>query len=164
MTDWEEFLNTPYRVPKAKKAKKIDTTSEAAKIRYQQAHELDFRNQYPTAYKAGHYFKPKMPNCATSNGLQNAIQNYITWNGGRATRVSSAGRKVDGKWIPGTTRKGSADVSSTINGKSVMWEIKIGTDSASPQQTKEQQREIKAGGKYFFVKTFDEFLTLYDSL
>lgn len=162
MTDWEKLMNTPYRVPREKKARKIDITSEAAKLRYQQAHEHNFKTKYPSAYQAGHYFKPKMPNCATANGLQKAIENYIIWNGGRATRISSGGRKVDGKWIPGTTRNGSSDVSSTIRGMSVMWEVKIGRDVASPAQLKEQAKEIAAGGRYYFVHCFDEFLKYYD--
>ena len=162
MTDWEQLMNTPYRVPREKKARKIDITSEAAKLRYQQAHEHNFKTQYPSAYQAGHYFKPKMPNCSTSNGLQQAIIKFLLWNGHRATRVSSAGRMIKGKYIPGSTRKGASDISATVYGKSLMLEIKIGADTPSDHQLREQELEQKAGGVYEFVKTFEEFLKIYD--
>lgn len=155
------FLNLPpLRKPRVAKPKPTPVSAEA-KRRYQQAHEANFN---PVAKAAGHYFAPKMPDCNKSNGLQLAIQNFLKWNGHRATRISSAGRKVNGKWIPGPTRKGSSDVSSTINGRSCMFEIKVGKDVASEYQLREQELERKAGGIYEFVKTFDEFLKIYDSL
>lgn len=129
--------------------------------RYQQAHELHFNR---VAKDAGHYFKPNMPDCNKSNGLTLAIVNFLIWNGHRATRVSSAGRMIKGKFIPGPTRKGAADISSTINGRSVMFEIKIGADVSSEYQLREQELEEKAGGKYFFVKTFEQFLENYDTI
>lgn len=138
------------------------------KQRYQQAHEGWFKLKYPQAYDANNYSPPTMPPCNKSNGMQRAIINFLTWHGHRATRISSSGRFVNGKWIPGPTRKGAADVSSTIKingiGMSVMWEIKINKDTASEFQLREQKLEEAAGGKYFFVKTFDEFITKYDSL
>lgn len=154
-----DFLNLPpLRKPRQVKAKQPQV-SAAAKLRYQQAHERNFNK---VAHAAGHYFAPKMPDCNKANGLQLAIQNFLKWNGHRATRISSAGRKVNGKWIPGPTRKGSSDVSSTINGRSAMFEVKVGKDTASEYQLKEQDMERKAGGIYEFVKTFDEFLKIYD--
>jgi hypothetical protein len=45
-----------------------------------------------------------------------------------------------------------------------MWEIKIGDDKPSEHQLREKQREEMAGGKYFFVKTTQDFLEKYDSL
>jgi hypothetical protein len=71
---------------------------------------------------------------------------------------------VDGRYIPGTTRKGTADISATIRGKSVMIEIKVGRDKPSPYQLAEQQKERAAGGIYEFVSGPDEFFSLYDSL
>lgn len=145
--------------------------------RYKQAHEQDFKTKYPQAYSAGHYFKPKMPDIRTSNGLTQAIVNFLKWNGHRATRISSTGRIIKSpqrqlsgvslmtaKYIPGPTRKGSADISSTIRGRSVMWEIKIGNDKPSEYQLREQQLERSAGGVYEFIHSFEEFLTLYDKL
>jgi len=112
-----------------------------------------------------------MPKVNTANGLTNYIVNYLTWLGHRATRISSAGRYIPaqnkydkGGFIPSTTRKGTADISATIHGRSVMIEIKVGNDKPSEAQLREQQRERDAGGIYEFVKTVDEFHTLYLSL
>jgi len=159
-----ELLNSlPVRKPRTVKPK-TTPTPEYCRQKYSQAHEQWFKTKHPQAYAAGHYYPPKMPDCNKSNGLQLAIQNFLTWRGHRATRISSAGRMVKGKWIPGPTRKGAADVSATIKGRSVMMEIKVGADRPSPEQLKEQQREQAAGGVYEFIHNFEEFLKLYDTL
>lgn len=159
-----DFLNLPpLRKPRQVKPKPVPISHEA-KRRYQQAHEQDFQNKYRLAYNGGHYFAPKMPDTSRSNGLTQAIINFLMWSGHRATRVNSVGRMIKGKYIPGTTRKGAADISSTVFGKSVMWEIKSGKDKPSEYQLKEQMLEEKAGGKYFFVHNIEEFFQQYDSL
>lgn len=159
LTDFLANL-TPLRQPRKAKVYKVPMPDHC-KQRYQQAHEAHFNR---VAHDAGHYFKPKMPDCSKSNGLTMAIVNFLIWNGHRATRISSAGRMIKGKFIPGPTRKGAADISATIHGRSVMFEIKIGTDKPSECQLREQMLEEKAGGKYFFVKTFEQFLEQYDKL
>lgn len=118
-----------------------------------------------------------MPQVSKSNGLTAAIVNYINWTGNRATRINVQGRLVEGsettasgatlskkKWIKSSTRKGTADISSTISGRSAMWEVKCGTDRPRPEQLKEQERERKAGGIYEFVKTMEDFFEKYDML
>jgi len=45
-----------------------------------------------------------------------------------------------------------------------MIEIKVGSDRPSPHQLAEQERERDAGGIYEFVKTTDDFHSLYLSL
>jgi hypothetical protein len=161
MTDdaWQQLLNTPYRQPRKVKVRKPDPTTPKSKLRYQQAHELGFNK---VAKEAGYYFAPKMPDCRTANGLTQAIVKFLLWHNHRATRVMSSGRWIKDKYIPGTTRKGAADVSSTINGKSVMWEVKVGADQPSEFQLREQELERRAGGEYFFVRSFEEFLNIYD--
>lgn len=134
------------------------------KQRYQQAHEYNFKNKYPEAYADGHYFNPTYPKVNTANGLTLAISNFVNWNGFRATRISTTGRQLGGKWIYGTTRKGTADLSLTINGKAVMIEIKVGSDKPSKFQLEEQAKERAAGGIYEFIHTFEQFLELYDRL
>lgn len=156
-----EFLNLPpLRKPRKVKPKPTPIP-QWCKDRYNQAHEHNF-NQ--AAKDAGHYFKPTMPDCKKSGGLQQAIIKFLLWNGHRATRISSAGRMIAGKWIPGTTRKGSADISATIKGRSVMLEVKVNLDKPSPDQIREQELERRAGGVYEFVKTFEEFIKIYDTL
>jgi hypothetical protein len=135
---------------------------------YNQAHLHWQEITYPSAFKAGFTHDPAMPVVTKANGLTNFICNYLNWSGHRATRINVSGRKVKDKWIRSTTRKGTADISATIKinglGCSVMWEVKIGADKPSDFQLKEKEKEEQAGGKYFFVKTVDEFFEQYDSL
>jgi hypothetical protein len=145
------------------------------KERYQKAHEEYFKIKYPNAYKDGYYLDPKVPKVDSANGLTTFICNYLAWLNHRATRINVSGRLVDGvekqpsgakigvkKWIPSSTRKGTADISATIKGRSVMLEIKVGSDRPRPDQLTEQARERRAGGIYEFIKTPDEFFYLYD--
>jgi hypothetical protein len=74
------------------------------------------------------------------------------------------GRQINGKFIPSATRKGTADISATIKGRSVMIEIKTGKDKPRPEQLAEQQRERQAGGIYEFISTPEQFFTLFDKL
>jgi hypothetical protein len=134
------------------------------KHRYQSAHENWFAQEYPNSYKSGFYLIPKMPKVETANGLTNFICNYIKWEGYRATRINVSGRQIKGKWIPSSTRKGTADISATLKGKSVMIEIKVGRDKPRPEQLEEQERERKAGGIYEFVGTTEQFFELYDKI
>lgn len=152
------------------------------KQRYQSAHEQWFRDQYPNAYKDGYYLEPKMPKVDTANGLTTFICNYLSWMGHRATRINVMGRLIDGvekqpsgakigvkKWLPSSTRKGTADISATIKnangiGLSVMIEIKVGRDKPRPDQLAEQIRERKAGGIYEFIGTPEDFFELYDKI
>jgi hypothetical protein len=144
------------------------------KQRYQSAHEQWFKIKYPEAYKDGYYLEPKIPKVDTANGLTTFICNFLSWMNHRATRINVSGRLVDGvekqpsgakvgvkKWIPSSTRKGTADISATIKGRSVMIEIKVGRDKPRPDQLSEQIRERNAGGIYEFIGTPDEFFDLY---
>lgn len=113
----------------------------------------------------------------TSNGLTNAICNYINWNGFVATRVNVQGRLIESevasgmgaaiskkKWIKSSTAKGTADISATIKGKSIQIEIKVGGDRPREKQIEMQQRIRKAGGIYEFVSNMEQFYYLYDTI
>ena len=140
-------------------------------------HERNFKERTPKAYADGHYFSPKIPDVRKANGLTLFICNFLNWMGHRATRINTSGRLIDAtqkqpsgtvltvkKWIKGTTRRGTADISATINGRSVMIEIKVGNDKPSEYQLEEQAEERKAKGVYEFIHNPDEFFKLYDSL
>jgi hypothetical protein len=145
--------------------------------RYMSAHLEWFKIQYPSAYKDGYYLEPKVPKVDAANGLTSFICNFLSWKGHRATRINVMGRLIDGvekqpsgakigvkKWLPSTTRKGSADISCTIFGKAVQIEIKVGRDKPRPDQLTEQIRERKAGGIYEFIGTPEQFFELYDKI
>jgi len=116
----------------------------------------------------------------SANGLTKCVIDFLNFSGHQAERVSSSGRYLDnskvitdtlgfkrrigsGKWIPGSMQKGSADISATINGRSVKIEIKM-QDKQSEAQRKYQEQVELAGGKYWLVRSFDQFLTYYNDL
>jgi hypothetical protein len=134
------------------------------KQRYNAAHLRWLEVTYPQAVKAGFTHDAVQPQVTKANGLTSFIVNFLNWSGHRATRINVSGRKVKDKWIRSTTRKGTADISATIAGKSVMIEIKVGRDKPSPEQLAEQIKERNAGGIYEFISTVDEFFELYDKV
>ena len=116
------------------------------------------------ALSGGRRMKFEYPDVTTANGLTKFICQYIIWMGGNATRVNVMGRKVGNKWIKSTTRKGTADVTATIRGRSCKFEVKVGRDKPRPEQLAEQARERASGGVYEFISTPEEFYELYDRI
>lgn len=104
-----------------------------------------------------------------ANGLTQAIINFVDWQGGIGNRISSAGRMIkagkDMKYIPGQTKKGSADVTiQAPNGKFAHLEIKVNDDKPREEQLIMQSRVRAANGVYEFVGTMDQFYVIWDSL
>ncbi|MBS3776882.1 MAG: hypothetical protein KGY70_16915, partial [Bacteroidales bacterium] len=109
-----------------------------------------------------------------ANSLTKCIIEYIRMTGGQAERISVTGRRIDRRktftdavgykrqigrvqWAKSNMKKGSADISATIRGRSVKIEVKIGSDRQSQAQ-KDYQREVEqAGGIYMVVRSFDDF-------
>jgi hypothetical protein len=103
--------------------------------------------------------KPKFPDTKKANGLTRFVIDMINWSGGYANRISSAGRVVNGRYIPGTTRKGTADIHAIIKGHHFSIEIKVGRDRMSEWQEQERERVRNAGGNYLIVADPDSFCT-----
>jgi hypothetical protein len=103
---------------------------------------------------------------STANGLTQAILSWLELNGCWATRVSSAGRYIQsqGKFIPSTTKRGTADIHAVIGGRHVSIEVKVGKDRMSEDQHKVKAAIEKAGGVWFVVRSFDDFLKFYKSI
>lgn len=165
--------------PKATRKKKPQPAGDNTwKERYKAAHDLDFQEKYPSAFRDGHCTEPNYPKVRETNGLQSAIVIYLNYMGHRAKRINNMGRQVDGvdvtesgakltvkKWIPSAAGKGQADISSTIwHGKSAQFEVKAGNDKPSSYQLKEQTKERKAGGIYEFIYSIEQFFQVYDRL
>jgi hypothetical protein len=114
----------------------------------------------------------------TANGLTKAVITWLELSGHKAWRQASEGKYRPGKQytdVIGRTRlmkgsyrpganKGHGDIASIINGVFVSWEIKIGKDRQSVHQKAFQDEVQRAGGKYFIVSTFDEFMQHYRNL
>jgi len=116
----------------------------------------------------------------SANGLTKCIIFWINALGGQAERISSQGqyregkkiqvgtgeiqyqKQLPGKWTPGQSTKGTADISSTIRGRSVKIEVKFGRDVQSDVQKRYQETIEKAGGTYIIAKTFDDFVLWYE--
>jgi hypothetical protein len=116
------------------------------------------------ALSGGRRMKFEYPDVDTANGLTTMICTFIKWNGYRATRINVMGRKVGNKWIKSSTRKGTADISATIRGRSCWFEVKVGRDKPRPEQLAEQQRERASGGVYEFIGTPENFYAVYDMI
>lgn len=171
--EFNEAFPQPVGKKKKKPVKLHTEVSNAWKVRFEQS----YATKYPAAYKHDGMVKGMFPSVGTANGLTKAIISFVNWNGYRATRISSSGRVVDHataavgggtinvkKFIPGTTRKGTADVSATIAGRACMFEVKVGKDRPSDYQLKEQFMERNAGGVYEFIHSMDEFVEIYDKI
>lgn len=143
------------------------------KDHYNNAHEQWFRNEYPNAYRDGHYSPPKYPKVERANGLTQWVINYLTWSGLYGNRINTQGqfvterykgRVVSSGFRPSQTRRGTADVDAIINGRPVKIEIKVGRDRPGEAQLKEQARVRKAGGIYEFVSCPEDFLSLLETI
>lgn len=115
----------------------------------------------------------------SANALTKAVIRWIQIHGGQAERINTTGRylpgktvskgfygstTLKGKYIPTTSTVGSADISSVIRGRSVKIEIKYGKDVQSDAQKKYQKDVESAGGLYWIVRTFDQFITLWEGI
>lgn len=134
------------------------------------------RLQHPTLPESA--LCPKTYTDKTANGLTRCIIDWLRFNGHQAERVSSTGRPIDQRktftdvtgrqrqigrlrWVPGTSRKGTADISATINGRSAKIEVKVGRDRQSEAQRQYQNEVEAAGCIYLIVRTFEEFYQWY---
>ena len=117
---------------------------------------------------------------SSANGLTKCIVSFINMSGGYAERINTMGvyrqaktvKDVDGitrtigkgKYIPGGSTKGSADISATIKGRAVKIEVEYNKDRMSEAQKEYQQNTERAGGIYYIAKDFDSFIEWYDKL
>jgi hypothetical protein len=116
----------------------------------------------------------------TANGLTKCIIDFLRFSGHQAERINNTGRPLDQrqnvtdvlghvrtigsmKWIPGTGTRGTSDISSTIAGRSVKIEIKIGRDRQSEAQKQYQAEVERSGGLYYIATSFPQFYNWYQS-
>jgi hypothetical protein len=91
---------------------------------------------------------------------------YIRLKGGFASRISNQGtfnRRLN-KYIPGTSRKGLADVMATFRGLSLHIEVKYGRDVQSEAQKKIESEVLRAGAYYYIAKDFSSFKSWLDNI
>ena len=102
----------------------------------------------------------------SANGLTGCIVKYITLKGGFASRINNQGTfntKLR-NYIPGTSRKGLADVMATFRGLSLHIEVKAGKDRQSKAQKLIESEVKSSGGLYYIVHDFTEFKQWFDNI
>jgi len=114
----------------------------------------------------------------TANGLTKCIIDFIRFKGGQVERINCTGRVIDNRktstdiignqrtigslqYIKTAGQRGTADISATIQGRSVKIEVKIKNDRQSVAQKEYQQSIEASGGLYFIAKDFEQFITWY---
>lgn len=116
----------------------------------------------------------------STNGLTKMVIAFIRLQGWKAERITSSGRYIDntkivadvignqrkigsGKYITGTSQKGTADISAVIEGKNISIEIKClkTRDRQSEAQKEYEYITTLTGGVYFIAKTFEGFYSWY---
>lgn len=114
----------------------------------------------------------------TANGLTRCIIDFLNFQGHQAERINNTGRLIDRResiidpigrskvigsvqWIKGTGKNGTADISATIDGRSVKIEVKISKDRQRDSQRDYQEQVENAGGIYFIASGFDQFFDWY---
>jgi hypothetical protein len=117
----------------------------------------------------------------TANGLTKAIIKWFELEGGQAERVSCTGRMIDRRktftdvigrtrqigstqWIKPSMKVGTADISIIYKKIAIRAEIKMGKDVQSEAQKKYQESIERAGGLYWLVTSWDDFITKIQTL
>lgn len=111
--------------------------------------------------------KDKAPKVNTTNGLTQAIIDYVNANNGYGFRVNSQGtyNEALGKYIFSGSTKGVSDVLACVNGKLICIEVKRSKgDTQREKQKLFQDRIEAAGGKYFIAKSFEGFKNDYNQI
>jgi hypothetical protein len=87
-----------------------------------------------------------------------------------AKKVETVGAKVKNKYGKDVyvkkraAKRGEPDVQSTIQSRTVYFEVKIGRDQLSDEQKQFHDRARQAGCLVFTIRTVDEFFLIYDNL
>ncbi|WP_242916324.1 hypothetical protein [Pontibacter liquoris] len=116
------------------------------------------RERYPNVPPHG-IVAPKLSD-KDANGLTRCILEYFRLHGGYAVRINTQGQYNEKlkKWTKSTTRRGTADVHSCLNGIHYSIEVKVGRDSQSDYQQLETQEQVEgACGRYYVAQDFQSF-------
>jgi hypothetical protein len=156
-----------------KKFVKSDAVKELERLAFEKLKEKYPNFPYP--------IKPKYSD-RTANGLTKCVIDYIELRGFQAERINSTGRQIDNritstdvlgnqrtigsvKWIKSSGQVGTADISATIQGRSVKIEIKCeatGDNKQSKGQIEYQKQIEVSGGVYLIVRNFEQFYNWFN--
>lgn len=162
---------------KEMKMPRCATNANGALKELEQLADRRKREQYGSV--PSHAIPRSKMNDKSANGLTNCILKWLELNNCWATRVNTTGRYLQGeqytdvlghrkqhpgKWIPGTTRNGTADIHAIINGRHISIEVKVGRDRMSEAQHQTKKAIEQSGGIYWVIRSFDEFMSQYKTL
>ena len=102
----------------------------------------------------------------SANGLTRCINDYTRFIGGYSVRVNTMGtyRESLGKFTPGGTTPGTADLHLCLKGIHISVEVKIGRDRLSDKQLNCKAQVEAAGGIYLVVSCFQDFYDILTQL
>lgn len=119
------------------------------------------------------YWRQKKTQNKVTNDITCSIIRVIVLSGGVAFRVNTSGIPFivggkpltkNGKLIYRKSKnKGAADIRCIYRGASIDIEIKSDKDKLSKDQQAFRDKVIAAGGRYWEVRSMDEFYTLWNS-
>ena len=135
------------------------------------------RQRYPNT--PAEYIAPRKFRDDSANHLTKCIIHFLQLKGHQSERIANMGRQIDTrctfadvtgrtrtiggtKWINGTGTNGTADISATIQGRSVKIEVKHGSDRQSEAQRLYQSQVEQAGGIYVIANSFEQFYNWYN--
>ena len=107
--------------------------------------------------------KPRKPK-SKANILTAQIVKHLTDKGHFATRLNSTGIVRNGQYTTSTQKNGLGDILAIIDGQTVFFEVKIGADKPREAQLQICHEVRLAGGNYYFVKCFEDFIIFYEAL
>lgn len=123
--------------------------------------ETDYLKYKQSLYPDQPYLAKKSFRDDTANGLTKCLQAWCKINGAHFQRMNTTGQydfKLKRYRRSGAT-KGVTDTLIVYEGKTLNIELKIGKDRQSDAQKKIQTSIETAGGVYWIIKSYDEFLT-----
>lgn len=154
-----------------KKDKKIKPrVSDEVYKRYRDAKYNYECGKFPKWINDGHFIEPERPTDDT-NGLQNFIEDYLTWTGHFANRTGNEGRVLkDGTRIKSSSKNGMQDMDCNLKHPKhpfgIPWkiEVKAGKDTHKDHQKEYGQQVSSTGAVYSVVKSCADFLQQMDKL
>ena len=138
--------------------------------------------QDPEQFDRGFRQLCKYPPERKTADVERIIVDFLKFKGFLATRQETKGRMIDNtkigtdsigrlqvygskQWIPGTSKKGKADVRASIYGVTVEIEVKFSKGDKQRESQKQYEAELTSGGGiYMIVKNGADFIEKFDSL
>jgi hypothetical protein len=108
--------------------------------------------------------KTKNKSKSPTNQLTRDIISHVQSMGGVAFRINSTGTYSEklGKYIKSGATPCISDIIALLDGISLFIEVKYGKDKLSDCQIAFKRKVEDHGGTYWEVKTFDQFLSLWN--